>query len=75
MGLAERFTFSMVGRQITHAEKGINGGCAMSCMGFSGLSSGSIPAWITWLDLVGQVVIGDYRKEVREWAYAIRVRH
>jgi len=63
MGLVERSTFPMVGRQIMHVGKGINGGCTMRCMGFSRLSPESIPAWITWLDLAGQVVIGDYRKE------------
>lgn len=38
MSLDDEVTFTMGGRDITHAKKGIHARCAISCMGLTGLS-------------------------------------
>jgi epoxyqueuosine reductase QueG len=46
MSLEERVTFTMGGRQITHARRGLHARCALSCGGFTGLSRDG--KWSTW---------------------------
>lgn len=46
MSLRERVTFTLGGRQITHAKKGLHARCALSCGGLTGLSRDG--RWSTW---------------------------
>ena len=46
MSLTERVTFTMGGREITHAKKGLHARCGISCGGFAGLSHNG--KWSTW---------------------------
>jgi len=46
MSLKERVTFTLGGRQITHAKKGLHARCALSCGGLTGLSRDG--KWSTW---------------------------
>ena len=46
MSLTETVTFTMGGREITRAKKGLHARCAISCAGFAGLSRDG--KWSTW---------------------------
>ena len=46
MSLKERVTFTLGGRQITHAKRGLHARCALSCGGLTGLSRDR--KWSTW---------------------------
>jgi epoxyqueuosine reductase QueG len=46
MSMKETVTFTMGGREITHAKKGLHARCAISCAGFAGLSRDG--KWSTW---------------------------
>jgi epoxyqueuosine reductase QueG len=46
MSATDTVTFTMGGREITHAKKGLHARCAISCGGFAGLSRDG--KWSTW---------------------------
>ena len=46
IGREETVTFTLGGRPITHAKKGLHARCAVSCAGFAGLSRDG--RWSTW---------------------------
>jgi len=46
MSLTESVTFTLGGRAVTHAKKGVHARCAISCGGYTGLSRDG--KWSTW---------------------------